>query len=120
MIWVNYDENNSGGGRWLCDDDHRNLIRAGWIVYNGHYTCTAYKQFPSLDAAIAEWESITGQDANEEGCSCCGQPHNFYAYDVGDTPDFDYLNGPGNRYSSRVYDLVDTTGSVVDRKALPA
>jgi hypothetical protein len=38
----------------------------------------ADKEFPSIQAAIDEWESVVGQDANEEGCPCCGQPHNFY------------------------------------------
>jgi len=28
--------------------------------------------------AIKEFEAITGEDADDEGCECCGQPHNFY------------------------------------------
>lgn len=27
--------------------------------------------------AIAKWEHVTGQNASDEGCRCCGSPHNF-------------------------------------------
>ena len=118
MKWYEYNENNSGGDRWLTDDDQLNLIRAGWIVYKRMFDLTeAYKQFPSQEAAVAEWESITGQSVDEEGCPCCGQPHSIY-----DTNDNwqEYMDSPENTYSTRLYDVIDTTGSIVDRKALTA
>lgn len=37
----------------------------------------ATKKFKSIDDAVKEFEVITGQDAEDEGCLCCGQPHNF-------------------------------------------
>ena len=37
----------------------------------------ATKDFPSLQRAIKEFEDITGQDASDEGCNCCGAPHSF-------------------------------------------
>lgn len=39
------------------------------------------KHFESKAEAIAEWDRITGQNSTTEGCPCCGQPHNFDAYD---------------------------------------
>ena len=49
----------------------------------------ATKDFPSLKDAIVEWEEITGMDASDNGCGCCGPPHNFkteepYQYVSGD------------------------------------
>lgn len=38
----------------------------------------AYKDFSSMQEGIGEWESVTGRDYEEEGCSCCGSPHYFY------------------------------------------
>ena len=32
----------------------------------------------SLDEAKAEFAKVTKQDPEEPGCSCCGQPHEFY------------------------------------------
>ncbi len=43
----------------------------------GALSTTAFKFFPSVKDAISEWEEITGQNAEDEGCDCCGQPHNF-------------------------------------------
>lgn len=37
----------------------------------------ASKEFPRLEDAVDEWERITGQNAEDEGCSCCGRPHYF-------------------------------------------
>lgn len=31
----------------------------------------------SYEKAIAEWERITGENADDEGCPCCGAPHYF-------------------------------------------
>ena len=97
-----YFSNNSGGSYWLDDEDWKKLEKAGWriagfddFVYtnSGDYKkdnnglpiinrksttpVYAYKKFDSLDEAIADFESITGEDYYAEGCSCCGQPHSI-------------------------------------------
>jgi hypothetical protein len=43
----------------------------------GAVATEATKEFTSVDEAIQEWEEIVGQDASEQGCYCCGQPHYF-------------------------------------------
>lgn len=78
-----YSSNNSGGEWQLSDEDWRNLEKEGWKVewrerYLGAIATSASKSFASEEDAIADWESITGQNAWDAGCSCCGQPHNFY------------------------------------------
>lgn len=47
----------------------------------GTLATTAYRSGLSLREAAAEWEKITGHDAAEAGCPCCGQPHTFTEYD---------------------------------------
>lgn len=80
---IEYSSNNSGGDWWLKDEDWRSLESAGWKVqwlkerWLGAIAISASKEFDSIDAAVDEFESITGQDANEEGGPCCGYPHNF-------------------------------------------
>lgn len=87
-----YSSNNSGGRWWLKDKDWKALERNGWkvewakkggfMVQNGRYlgalATSAKKKFYSEGEAVAEWERITGQSADDQGCPCCGQPHNFY------------------------------------------
>lgn len=94
---ITYDSNNSGGSWWLKDDDWFNLEKAGWTIkwyknevnsWGGYpsgrfldaLASEAYKEFDSIESAISEWESITGENAEDQGCSCCGQPHNFYDF----------------------------------------
>lgn len=96
MGYVKYVSNNSGGGWWLSDDDWRKLEEKGWevdwIVNENKFTFSradangrwlgalateATRRGLALEAAVREWESITGQNAADEGCNCCGQPHNF-------------------------------------------
>lgn len=99
---VEYSSNNSGGHWWLSDEDWVALEEAGWEVEwckdspywgdkvdeDGRWLGTlahgATKRNTNLKIAIAEWETITGQDAHEEGCSCCGEPHSFVEYDEDD------------------------------------
>jgi hypothetical protein len=96
---VEYDSNNSGGGWWLSDDDWKNLEAAGWKVdwykdqpdgimhhqgedrFLGALASRASREGLTLEEAIAEFERITSENAEAEGCECCGQPHNFYAFD---------------------------------------
>jgi hypothetical protein len=93
---IKYTSNNSGGDWWLSDDDWRNLADAGWRVewikddpywqenggvgdrWLGALARSAIRDGLSMAEAIAEFERVTGQDANAEGCHCCGEPHYFY------------------------------------------
>lgn len=92
---VQYSSNNSGGSWWLSDDDWYALERAGWEVewvkndpyhkgadrWLGALAMGAKYFGGSIEMAIAEFNHVTSCWADDEGCSCCGQPHNFYAYD---------------------------------------
>lgn len=100
--YVEYRSNNSGGGWWLSDDDWKALEEAGWEVewlkdddfysdmldgkgrWLGALAKSAKRSGVSLRVAIAEWQDATGQNPDDNGCNCCGQPHNFYAYDEND------------------------------------
>lgn len=99
---MEYSSNNSGGDWWLTDKDWRHLEKAGWEVawlkddgfhtpmldsegrWLGALAKSARRYGVSERVAIAEWEEITGQLESDEGCHCCGSPHNFYAYDEND------------------------------------
>jgi len=84
---IQYRSNNSGGSWWLSDEDWRKLEYSGWKVkwekkrWLGAMATSATKDFMDIDQAISEFEQITGQDAYQLGCFCCGNPHNFYALD---------------------------------------
>lgn len=41
------------------------------------YAQYAFKKFNSLEEAISEFEIVADQDYNDEGCSCCGNPHSI-------------------------------------------
>lgn len=100
MVIVEYSSNNSGGSWWLDDKDWKALEDAGWAVewlkddpfyrkygvdedgrWLGALAKRAHKAFHSLNEGIAEWERITGEWSEDEGCECCGQPHYFYEFD---------------------------------------
>lgn len=92
MQCIEYSSNNSGGSWWLTEDDWLNLENAGWEVdwvkdinyYKGQTTFLgstamhARRYGLSEEQAIAEFERVTDQNAEDPGCSCCGQPHLFY------------------------------------------
>lgn len=97
---IEYDSNNSGGSWWLSDEDWVSLENAGWNVawysepsnlpmfsasadgrWLGALASQASREGLTLEEAVAEWEAITGQSANAEGCDCCGRPHSFYECD---------------------------------------
>jgi hypothetical protein len=100
MNSIKYDSNNSGGNWWLDDEDWVKLEAAGWKVdwvkdqpesmfrskgqerWLGALATSATREGLTEDQAIAEFEAITGQRASDPGCSCCGQPHNFYVVDA--------------------------------------
>jgi len=72
---VEYSHNNSGGQDWLTKEQWKALEDNGWKTDHCH---SATKEFKYLEWGIREWEDITGEYPNEEGCQCCGPPHNFY------------------------------------------
>ena len=108
---IQFHSNNSGGNRWLNDDNWLALEKAGWklfsfgdFVYEGDdYSYSedglperkggkatnsmgtlahyAFKKFDSMKEAIIELEKLTGLDSTEEGCNCCGPPHCFSSVD---------------------------------------
>lgn len=86
MKVLEYSSNNSGGGWWLTDQNWRDLEKAGWVVdwqqkrFLGALATEAkreIKENETLSAILLEFEKITGEDISDEGCSCCGCPHNF-------------------------------------------
>lgn len=86
---VEYFSNNSGGNDWLDDSQWQKLRDGGWKTYGFSETDTrmkyASKEFSTIREAIEEWESLTGEDARDLGCSCCGPPHQFeFENDNGD------------------------------------
>lgn len=107
-INVRYSSNNSGGSWWLNDEDWYALEKAGWNVewekdstsrfirgdkdgrWLGALATAASKEFDSMREAVEEFESITGQNAADEGCNCCGPPHYF----SGEDEDGNYVSGP--------------------------
>lgn len=112
QVIVTYDSNNSGGFWWLSDSDWDALAEAGWNVhwggrqhvkdalapvedtgqrYLGARAVSAAKKFERPEDAIEEFERVTGQDASDEGCNCCGNPHSF-----------DYEDAEGNRHFTSV------------------
>jgi hypothetical protein len=48
------------------------------VRFLGSIARSATRDGLSMEEAIAEWESVTGLDSEDEGCPCCGEPHNFY------------------------------------------
>lgn len=104
-----YRSNNSGGSWWLTDANWLALEKAGWNVdwvkdqtdrlfmkagedrWLGALATSASKEGTDPDALISEWESITGQDSNAEGCNCCGEPHSFTWYDANGKSTYSYV-----------------------------
>jgi hypothetical protein len=95
-MYVEYSSNNSGGNWWLSDQNWLDLEKAGWEVkwvkgddrFLGALAMYATKQGTTLDEAIANWETVTGESSNSLGCECCGTPHSFTLYnDEGDYVD---------------------------------
>lgn len=85
MGYIEFRENNSGGDFWLSAEDYDNLKAAGWegegVLPNRYEGRCLRRHGVSIRMAKAEFYDITGQDPDEEGCDCCGQPFPFYRYD---------------------------------------
>lgn len=77
---VRYSHNNSGGRDWLDKEDWAKLEAAGWKLesYGDKRTHSAVRTGLPLPIAIAEWEYILNMSSTDEGCECCGPPHDFY------------------------------------------
>ena len=88
MVTVRYSSNNSGGSWWLSKSDWNKLEKAGWKVawrdndFLGASATEASIKAESPEKAIKSFEKATGQDPWEEGCNCCGCPHNFSYVDA--------------------------------------
>lgn len=67
----------------------------------GALATSAAKEVNSIqeaEDALSEFESVTGHNADSEGCSCCGPPHSFsYHDDKGKTHYFDSSPSGYNR-----------------------
>lgn len=96
---VQFYENNSGGRRWLKEPQWAALRDAGWTLFvmewrgkkvgddltpervemhDGHDAPYALSpEVKSVRSAIKQWEDLTEQESDEEGCNCCGNPYNF-------------------------------------------
>lgn len=106
---LEYSTNNSGGSWWLNDADWLALEAAGWDIewyedredrkmldrmkpgqkqrFLGALAGGASKQVSTTNEAndaITEFERVTGQNVDDEGCNCCGRPHYFTLYDDDD------------------------------------
>ena len=90
---IRYSTNNSGGSYWLGQKDWDALEKAGWLVewsawergrrdwdwgsdVPAHYAWAPAGM--TEDQARVSFTDATGQSSWEEGCNCCGVPHNFY------------------------------------------
>jgi len=104
---VEYYSNNSGGNWWLTDEDWYALERAGWdvkwvknmddgalfgreakktgrwlgaLAKEATIVVEAYSKSFAEDIAETWWsETLPNQNRYDEGCNCCGRPHEFYA-----------------------------------------
>ena len=107
MTVTTYVSSNSGGDWWLTDKNWRDLESAGWDVewvkdsehyrqlgckdrWLGALAKVATRSGIPFHEAIQEWESVTGQDAGDLGCNCCGAPHSFSS----DEGDYYYPEAP--------------------------
>ena len=81
---ITYYSNNSGGYWWLTDENWYALENAGWVVdwrksrWLGALATKAYREGLTIGQAVNEWETVTNESAYNEGCECCGLPHDFH------------------------------------------
>jgi hypothetical protein len=60
LVPQSYDEAVENGARWL-----------------GGLAMSCAKAGEDPNELVREWERITGQNAADQGCNCCGPPHSF-------------------------------------------
>lgn len=102
------------GRPWNTCEGHRRYTTYAECVASGEkwlgaLAKGAHKDFPSLRDAIKEWEHVTGQDASDEGCNCCGAPHSFSAREG---EKYEYASGDA------VADLLVPEAKGLSRRAL--
>lgn len=100
---IRYSSNNSGGSWWLNQKDWDALEAAGWLVEwsaweAGRHDWGGWSNTPAHyawapagmteDQARVSFTDATGQSSWEEGCNCCGEPHNFYEQDAKDADEW--------------------------------
>lgn len=99
MAVYELNENNSGGSFWLNRKNYDALLAAGWYIQpsessflddnfgaddrEGGHVPYSWRhglrvEANSLQEAVEQFESITGQDFFAEGCNCCGAPFSMY------------------------------------------
>ncbi len=93
-VYVEFDENNSGGYWRLSSQDYQKLEAAGWVVdypdplerRRGRTATTVQFVWARSedeadtiggDLAKRHWEIVLGRNAGEPGCFCCGRPFLF-------------------------------------------
>ncbi len=106
---LEYSSNNSGGDWWLTDENWFAMEEAGWNVEwmkdheywkemtrDGRWlgalatkASIAVSSKADAEEKIREWERLTGQNADDKGCECCGQPH-YFVLEKSDG-EYDYL-----------------------------
>lgn len=72
-------------------------IKSDGAEWLGAAACSAAKAFDDPSEAIPEWERITGQDASDVGCNCCGPPHSFEYEDEDGKNHYAYAEVTGTR-----------------------
>lgn len=77
--WNNYDFVYDNGNHRIDDDGYPVMKKTSetpdrWLGCIAQY---AFKIASSPSEAMKDFEKITGQDITDEGCNCCGAPHNF-------------------------------------------
>lgn len=93
VLWASLEEKHTDKGDYECDTDGTPLlVPIGDSSFRGSMVCEgadgeyrwlgalathAFRVGLSLREAVAEWERVTGLDASDSGCECCGPPHVF-------------------------------------------
>lgn len=88
--------NENGMPLWESETDKPNSRSFGKVDLGIRY---AFKRFDSIQEAIREFEKLTKQDVTEEGCNCCGPPHEFKWSSSGCVTGTCDCNGPHKDYN---------------------
>ena len=94
MHTVTLSQNNSGGSFWLSPSDFDALVADGWVEQEDTMSTSTWGRVAGdlkLDVPVAdedaavtiakiEFQRVTGQDPDDEGCNCCGPPFSFSAW----------------------------------------
>lgn len=114
MIYT-FSETNSGGRWWLNRKQYEALFAAGWkytpseydlennydkkSLFGGddvpygwrHNLCL---EAESIQDAVENWESATGEYFFAGGCPCCGAPFNIYSENYAESASGEYIEAP--------------------------